>query len=91
MELETKHDFGQAVVMCCSTLLFRNMSGIDNIFEEQLKLLQENPLYRPWLEEIEVGDYPAELKMVDEMFGLFKLRPWASGLVASTQEPGIKR
>ena len=43
MELETKHDFGQSVVMCCSTLLFRNMSGIDNMFDKQLKLLQEKP------------------------------------------------
>ena len=76
MVLETKHDFGQLVVLCCSTLLFRNVDGIANVFEEQLKALQENPLYRPWLEEIEVGDYPGELNLVDEMFGIKKLRPW---------------
>lgn len=76
MELETKHDFGEQVVICCSTLLFRHMDGIADVFDEHLALLQENPMYRPWLEEIEVGDYPAELKMVDDLFGTYKLRPW---------------
>ena len=76
MEAETLHDFDQLVVLSASTLLFRHMPGIDPMFDERLELLQKNPMYRPWLEEIEVGDYPAELKLVDELYGIYKLRPW---------------
>jgi len=76
METQTIHDFGQQVVIACSTLLFRHIPGVDPMFDERLALLQENPMYRPWLEEIEVGDYPAELHLVDELYGTYKLRPW---------------
>ena len=76
MELETIEDFGQRVIVTAGMIGFKEWLGQIKEFDSRISMLQKDPRYRPWLEQIEVEDYPEELQLVDETFGIKKLRPW---------------
>lgn len=76
MELETFEDFGQLVIVTAGMIDYKEWPGQIENFEFAISKLQSDARYRPWLEQIEVDDYPEELHLVDEMFGINKLRPW---------------
>lgn len=76
MELQTIEEFGELVIITAGMITFKEWSGQIENFESAIAKLQKDPRYRAWLEQIEVEDYPEELQLVDETFGVKKLRPW---------------
>ena len=76
MELQTIEDFGELVICTASMIAFKEWPGQIENFEFGIANFQKDPRYRAWLEQIEVEDYPEELQLVDDTFGVKKLRPW---------------
>lgn len=73
MEEQTLSDFGEQLLVICGIDSFPDQHAV---FRDALSIAQERPEYRSYIESVEVADYPEQLRLIDDKYGIKLLRPW---------------